>query len=146
MAQSVETSGSHPDTLKGARAHSAYLIFVIIFISLGSAAYGFTAAIIGTTLGQPSFFIYMGLDTATNATQLIGAVVALFFAGGIFGAFCASWISNQYGRKWAIAVAAGIMLLSSALMTASVNIAMFIVFRFFSGWAYVLADLVVVST
>lgn len=120
----------------GRRHFSGYLIFCIFFMSFGSMSYGYPAAIIGTTLGQPSFLTYMGLDTASNASQLIGAITALFYAGGVVGAFCNGWVSNIFGRKASVLVGALMVLISAALLTGSVNISMFIVFRFFNGWGY----------
>lgn len=143
MTYSDETAGTRPDVLKGAGRYNAYLIILVIFVCFGSSSYGYTAAVIGTTLGQPSFITYMGLDTAKNAASLEGAITSLFYAGGVIGSFCHSWVANSYGRKKSIAVACVIMILSSALMTASVNIAMFITFRFFSGWAYVAKNFLV---
>lgn len=133
MAPSAGSDGGS-DVEHGRRHFTAYSIYCIFFMGLGSMSYGYPAAIIGTTLGQPSFLSYMGLDTATNATQLIGAITALQYAGGIVGAFVHGWLSNAYGRKASILFGALMVLISGALLTGSVNVAMFIVFRFFNGW------------
>ncbi|KAK5000699.1 hypothetical protein LTR66_000490 [Elasticomyces elasticus] len=125
-------SGSNVE--HGRRHFTGFSIFCIFFMSLGSMSYGYPAAIIGTTLGQPSFLTYMGLDTATNASQLIGAITALFYAGGLVGSFCHGWMSNRFGRRASILGGALMVLISGALLTGSVNIGMFIVFRFFNGW------------
>ncbi|KAK5009960.1 hypothetical protein LTR28_012517 [Elasticomyces elasticus] len=125
-------SGSNVE--HGRRHFTGFSIFCIFFMGLGSMSYGYPAAIIGTTLGQPSFLTYMGLDTATNASQLIGAITALFYAGGLVGSFCHGWMSNRFGRKASILGGALMVLISGALLTASVNVGMFIVFRFFNGW------------
>jgi MFS family permease len=127
----IET-GSNPE--HGRRHFSAYLIFCIMFMGLGSMSYGYPAAIIGTTLGQPSFNSYMGLDTASDASQLTGAIVALFYAGGFCGSFFHGWMSNRFGRKASVLGGALMVLVSGAFLTGFVNIAMFIVFRFFNGW------------
>jgi MFS family permease len=113
---------------------NTYSILVILFITISSAAYGYAGSIIATTLTQPSFIAHMKLDTASNATSLIGAMNALFYAGAIVGSFTAGWVSNQYGRKASVTLGNAMLLLSGALLTASVNAAMFIVFRFFSGF------------
>jgi MFS family permease len=111
-----------------------YTIWVICFMTMGSASYGYAAAIIATTLTQPSFNKYMKLDTATNADSLIGAMVGLYYAGGVVGSFCHGWMCNAYGRKMSIVTGMLFVLISGAFLTGSVNVAMFIVFRFFSGW------------
>lgn len=54
-------------------------------IALGQVAFGYPSSIIGTTLGQPAFLLYMGLVTpegllAGNANNLIGATSGVFQA------------------------------------------------------------------
>ena len=80
----------------------------------------------------------MGLETAPNAAALIGAMNALYYTGGIFGSFLAGWTSDRFGRKFSAGLGNALVLLSGGLMTASVNPAMFIVFRFCSGLGSVL--------
>jgi len=133
-AASAETSSNLE---RGRRHYSTYLISIVIFMCLGSASYGYSAAIIGTTLGQPSFITYMGLDTAPNSSSLLGAITALFYVGGVAGSFCHSFVSNKFGRKASVSTGAVFILISGALLTASVDVAMFITFRFFNGWGYV---------
>lgn len=118
-----------------------YCVRVIFFISLSSAAYGYAASVIATTLTQPSFHKHMHLDTAPNAASLIGAIMGLYFAGGIVGAVFGGWISKAFGRKISVASGLLLILVSGALLTASVNATMFIVFRFFNGWGSVLSYL-----
>ena len=114
-----------------------YCVKVIFFISLSSAAYGYAASVIATTLTQPSFQKHMNLDTAPNADSLIGAIMGLYFAGGIVGGVFGGWICKTWGRKISVAGGLLLILVSGALLTASVNPAMFIVFRFFNGWGLV---------
>jgi len=57
--------------------------WVCFSISLGQLAFGYPASIIGTTLGQPAFLLYMGLITpegelGNNANNLIGATSGVF--------------------------------------------------------------------
>ncbi|OAL56033.1 MFS transporter [Pyrenochaeta sp. DS3sAY3a] len=106
----------------------------IIGMSWGSAVFGYAGSIIGTTLGQPSFIKYMGLDTASNAADLIGAMNALFFVGGLFGSLITGHAADKFGRRMMIIVGAVIVLISTALLAGSVNMAMFIVFRFTQGF------------
>jgi hypothetical protein len=52
-------------------------------ISVGQIAFGYPSSIIGTTLGQPSFLLYMGLVNSEgvgtgNANDLIGAASGVF--------------------------------------------------------------------
>jgi len=130
----AETMGTaRLDNFEKKQRVNTYSILVILFITLSSAAYGYAGSIIATTLTQPSFIAHMKLDEASNAESLIGAMNTLYYAGGIFGSFFAGWCSNQYGRKSSVALGNALLLLSGALLTASVNPAMFIVFRFVSG-------------
>lgn len=73
-------------------------------------------------MGQPSFLRYMGLDTASNAPQLLGAIGALFFGGGVFGCFIGSFVADRWGRKAAMALGASLQIVSAALLTGSVNV------------------------
>jgi MFS family permease len=119
--------------VKHRRPYRISTVFHIIGVSWASASFGYSGSIIGTTLGQPSFLAYMGLDTNPNATQLIGAMNALFYTGGFFGCFMVGYFADKYGRKAVLAGGVSLILVSNALLAGSVNIAMFIVFRFFCG-------------
>jgi hypothetical protein len=65
--------------------------FMCFMVSLGQIAFGYPASIIGVTLAQPSFLIYMGLLDVTqeppvmtrHADELIGAIsgVGLYLWG-----------------------------------------------------------------
>ena len=83
---------------------NAYNVFILCFIGLGSMTYGYTASIIGTTLGQPAFIEYFALETRNNGTDLESTTNGLFQAGGVLGTLCLSWIADKFGRKWAIAL------------------------------------------
>lgn len=57
--------------------------WICFFVSLGQVAFGYPSSIIGTTLGQPAFLLYMGLidaegNLAPNANNLIGATSGVF--------------------------------------------------------------------
>lgn len=87
-------------------------------------------------IGQPSFNAYMNLDTNRNAEGLIGTMTGLFYAGGVFGCILNSWLADKYGRKWTMIIASSIVIISTACLAGSVNIGMFIAFRFFVGLGY----------
>lgn len=96
-------------------------------------SYGYTASIIGTTLGQPSFIEYFQLATRKNGTDLISTTNGLFQAGGVIGTLLLPIVSDKYGRKWGIAVSAILAIISGAVLAGSTNIVEFIVFRFVAG-------------
>jgi MFS family permease len=102
-------------------------------VALGSLTYGYSSSIISTTLGQPSFLAYFELDTRSNATQLEGAINGLFQAGGLFGSLSCIGSADRLGRKMAILVACLVTIVGGALQAGSVNIAMYLVFRFITG-------------
>jgi MFS family permease len=79
----------------------------------------------------------MGLDQWPNKQALIGTATGVYYAGGgVFGCLLNSWVADRYGRKWTVIVANVILLVSSACLAGSVSIAMFIAFRFFTGFRY----------
>ncbi|KAF2013703.1 MFS transporter [Aaosphaeria arxii CBS 175.79] len=112
---------------------NAFNVFILIFVGLGSMTYGYTASIIGTTLGQPSFITYFALDTRPNGTDLIATTNGLFQAGGVIGTLLLPVVADKYGRKWGIAVSAILAIISGALLTGSTHIGVFIAFRFIAG-------------
>lgn len=119
----------------GRRHFGVKLVFIIIFICFGSASFGFSNAVIGSTLGQPSFISAMGLDTASNAEALISALLAVYYVGGLFGSFCHAMLADRYGRKVSAAVAASTMVVAAAVCTGANSIGLYITFRFFCGWS-----------
>ncbi|KIW23450.1 uncharacterized protein PV07_11644 [Cladophialophora immunda] len=119
--------------LERKRHFKAYTVFICIFMSFGSLGFGMAAAVIATLLGQPTFVSAMQLD-GPHAQSLEGCMNSLFYVGGIFGSFNHGWMANRFGRKLSITFGAVMLLVSQALLTGSVHPAMFIVFRFFSGW------------
>ncbi|KIW35050.1 uncharacterized protein PV07_01776 [Cladophialophora immunda] len=48
------------------RHWSAWNFFICFMVSLGQIAFGYPASIIGVTLAQPSFLVYMGLLDVTQ--------------------------------------------------------------------------------
>ncbi|OQU93650.1 hypothetical protein CLAIMM_00132 [Cladophialophora immunda] len=115
------------------RHYQGRLVRTVAGIAWGAISYAYVASIIGTTLGQPSFISYMGLDTNPNATALIGALTSLFYAGGALGSVLNSFMADRWGRKVTLTTASIILIISEACLAGSVNIAMFITFRFFVG-------------
>ncbi|KAJ5652681.1 hypothetical protein N7507_010107 [Penicillium longicatenatum] len=130
----TETPRSRDDQFHKKQHVNLYTAAVVFFITLSSAAYGYAGSVIATTLTQPSFVAHFKLDTAPNAESITGAMNALFYTGGVLGSFFAGWSSKQFGRKFSAGFGNSLLIISGALMTASANPAMFIAFRFFSGF------------
>jgi MFS family permease len=97
-------------TIPGERSGNVntFNVLILLFVGLGSMSYGYTASIIGTTLGQPSFISYFELDTRNKGTDLISATNGLLQAGGVVGTLLLPNISDRYGRKWGIAIVSSI--------------------------------------
>ncbi|KIY00270.1 uncharacterized protein Z520_03955 [Fonsecaea multimorphosa CBS 102226] len=123
--------------------------WIAFLISLGQLAAGYPSALIGTTLGEPSFLIYMGLYTkgatgsftpTTKITQLIGAMNGVYQAGAVIGVLGAPYIMDRWGRRAGFVYASTFSILGGAIVTGSNGVAMFITARFFVGlgaWAFV---------
>lgn len=104
-----------------------------MFVALGSVAYGYCSSIISTTLAQPSFLSYFELDTRANASNLEGAINALFQTGGLFGCLSCIASADILGRRKAILTASLTTVIGGALQAGSVQIGMYLVFRFVTG-------------
>ncbi|OCK75229.1 MFS transporter [Lepidopterella palustris CBS 459.81] len=117
----------------GKRHFQGAIVWTVIGIAWGAISYSYAGSIIGTTLGQPSFIKYMGLATNKHATGLIGTMTGLFYAGGVFGCILNAWMADKFGRKMTVITACVILIISTACLAGSVNIGMFITFRFFVG-------------
>lgn len=120
--------------------------FLICFaIAMSMMGFSYPASIIGTTLAQPSFYIYMHLlddqGLPTDKTQsLIGAMSGVFQAGGVFGIFMTTYVMEKWGRKAAIVFCSVVSLIGGALVCAAQNVSMFIVFKFVAGlgsWGFI---------
>lgn len=110
--------------------HSTSIVLVMSFSSIG---FGYSLSIIATTLAQPSFISYFRLGTRSNATQLVATMNGVYQAGGLLAVFTISWFADRLGRRAAITVSALIKLVAGACLVGSVNVAMFILFRFVSS-------------
>ncbi|VUC26575.1 unnamed protein product [Clonostachys rosea] len=112
-----------------------YNILIIAFATFGSITYGYCSAIIGSTLGQPSFLSYFGLDTASNAPALIGAINGLFQGGGLVGTLTFGSLADKVGRCKAMFFASVLAVIGGGLQAGSVHLAMYLVARFLTGLA-----------
>jgi MFS family permease len=115
--------------------YSAYNIRIILILTLGSLSYGYAFSVISNTIAQPGFLSYFGLLNSPDYAQSIeGAINGLFSAGGTFGAALVGWMNDAHGRKATMNLAALVCIVGSALQSGSVDVAMFLVARFITGW------------
>ncbi|KAM0208789.1 hypothetical protein ACHAQD_011476 [Fusarium lateritium] len=114
---------------------SSYNILIIAFATFGSITYGYCSAVIGSTLGQPSFLNYFGLNTASNAPALIGAINGLFQGGGLIGTLTFGALADKLGRCKAMFVASALAVIGGGLQAGSVHLTMYLIARFITGLA-----------
>lgn len=119
--------------------------FICFAVAMSMLGFSYPASIIGTTLAQPSFYVYMkllnseGLVTS-KTNSLIGAMSGVFQAGGVFGIFSTTYVMERWGRKAGMIFCAVTGLLGGIFVCAAQNVGMFIAFKFlagFSSWSYV---------
>ncbi|KAL6241478.1 hypothetical protein RBB50_011501 [Rhinocladiella similis] len=121
--------------------------FMCYMISIGMTAMGYPSGVIGVTLAQPSFLLYMKfLDLeatppglTSDGEGLIGAMSGVYQAGAAINVIITSYVADRWGRKRAIHYNAFHAVLGGALVCAAQNPAMFIVGRLFAGagaWGY----------
>ncbi|KAM0748453.1 general substrate transporter [Meredithblackwellia eburnea MCA 4105] len=108
--------------------------FVILFAAVGSLSYGYSAGVIATTLGQPTFITYFKLDKISNATEIISAMIVGFQCGGFVGALSAPYFADKWGRKMVLYICGTGIVVTGALQAGSVNVPMFLVFRTLGGF------------
>jgi len=93
------------------------------------------SSISAALIGQPSWYAYMNLVPNTpHCNAILGAINGVYAAGGAFGCVFNMWSSERFGRKRSIQIGCVISIVGAAIMTASVDIPMFIVSRFIMGF------------
>ncbi|KAJ6028887.1 uncharacterized protein N7446_011775 [Penicillium canescens] len=108
---------------------------IVVFVTLGSFSYGYSASIIASTLGQSAFVRYLDLDPTLNpaAESLQGATNGIFQTGGFFGALLLTPVADRLSRRGSILMSCLFLVIGGALQAASVHIGMFLAMRFITG-------------
>lgn len=132
MEEAIAEPIAHLEHYQG-RQFRAYNLIMLACVAIGSLTFGYANSVIATVAAQPSFIVTFELDKRSNANDLIGLTNSLYFAGGVIGCLISPFCSDRWGRRWGIGVPLSWTIVAAALMAGSVNIAMFIVFRFVSG-------------
>ncbi|BCS26857.1 uncharacterized protein APUU_51568S [Aspergillus puulaauensis] len=117
---------------------NAYNLWVVVFSAIGTIATAYGLSIIGSTVGQPNFYIYFdlapqGAPGYGHTTNIIAALNGVKSAGAIVGCAYHVWSSEKYGRKWTMVISRVILIIGGALCAGAVNLAMFIVRRGVAG-------------
>lgn len=77
----------------------------------------------------------MQLEAGTPyANAILGAINGIYAAGGACGCVFNGWSSEYFGRKRSIQIGCVISIVGATIMTASVDVGMFIASRFVMGW------------
>ncbi|KAK4502547.1 hypothetical protein PRZ48_005972 [Zasmidium cellare] len=118
---------------------NAFNLLVVIYVALGSTACSYGLAILGSTIGQPSFYTSLSLAPQgspgyARTANLIAAFNGVSSGGAALGALYNSWSANALSRKHTIQIGAVILSIGAGLCAGSVNVGMFIFARLFAGF------------
>ncbi|KAK4942906.1 hypothetical protein LTR10_017482 [Elasticomyces elasticus] len=118
---------------------NAFNLAVVIYVALGSTACSYGMAIIGSTIGQPSFYKSLHLAPQgepgySRTAQYIGAFNGVNSAGSAIGAAACAYLADRLGRKKTIQIAAAVLIVGAAICAGAVNNAMFLVGRLINGF------------
>lgn len=103
---------------------------MVLFAAFGSLFTGYSLAIIVATVGQPTWYKSLHLQSDTTApgyshtTTIIGASNGVFFAGGTLGCVLGGWLADKLGRVNGFRVAATVGIIGAAVQTGTINQAM----------------------
>ncbi|KAH8900914.1 general substrate transporter [Thozetella sp. PMI_491] len=100
-----------------------------------SATMGYDGSMMNGIQAVERWNMYFGYPQGS----LLGIMNAILPLGAVFGTPGAAWISDRYGRRWAMTVGDIIMIIGAAIQTGSINIAMFLISRFIIGFGLTVA-------
>ncbi|KFY27179.1 hypothetical protein V493_03666 [Pseudogymnoascus sp. VKM F-4281 (FW-2241)] len=106
-----------------------YQFFVALFASFGSFLYGYDLGVIASVIASDSFETKF---LTTDAETKTGTTVALFTAGGFFGAFAAGYC-DPLGRRGTLSLGSALFIVGGVLQTAAEAISMLYVGRLIAG-------------
>ena len=99
---------------------NAFNLAVVIYVALGSTACSYGLAILGSTIGQPSFYTSLSLAPQgspgyARTANLIAAFNGVSSGGAALGALYNSWSANALSRKHTIQIGAIILSIGAGL-------------------------------
>ncbi|KXJ96351.1 general substrate transporter [Microdochium bolleyi] len=100
-----------------------------------SATMGYDGSMMNGLQAVARWNVYFGYPTGS----LLGIMNAILPLGAVFGIPLAAWISDHYGRRWAMSIGDIIMIIGAIIQTASINMAMFLISRFVIGFGLTIA-------
>jgi MFS family permease len=78
---------------------------------------------------------FLNFFHTTQTSAIIGAIVATFAGGAVFGSLTGGLTMDRFGRRMTIQLGACICLLGAILQAAARNLGMMLVGRIFTGYA-----------
>lgn len=115
-----------------------YNLWLVVFVALGTISTAYGLAIIGSTVGQPSFYRYFDLPQQGQpgydyTTNMIAALNGVNSAGAFIGCLVHAWTSEKYGRKRTMQIGCIILIIGGAICGGAAHIGMLIVGRAIAG-------------
>ncbi|CAO3588953.1 unnamed protein product [Absidia cylindrospora] len=107
-----------------------FLYCVACFASIGQFLFGYDQGVLSGILVNDN---WLALFDHPNET-LQGMVVSVFLLGAWVSSYPASWVMDQFGRRWTIFSGAIVFIVGGILQTAAVHMAMLMIGRLFSGF------------
>ncbi|KAL5627116.1 hypothetical protein FOBRF1_001459 [Fusarium oxysporum] len=101
-----------------------------------SAAMGYDSSLMNGIQGVDRWQNYFNHPQGS----LLGILNAILPLGAVFGTNPAAWLSDDYGRRWAMVVGDIIVILSTVIQTASINTPMYMASRFLIGLGITIAS------
>ncbi|KFY82133.1 hypothetical protein V500_10802 [Pseudogymnoascus sp. VKM F-4518 (FW-2643)] len=109
--------------------HLLRLNVTLLVLLVSAASVGFDGSMMNGLQTLPQWRGYFGHPNGA----LLGAMNAVYPVGKVCGLLPVTWISDHYGRKAPILAGFILLLIGTVIQTASQNLAMFIVSRFWIG-------------
>lgn len=81
---------------------NGYNLRVVLFVALGSVSCSYALAVLGSIIGQPSFFTSLGLDGEVGSpgysrtSRYLSAFNAVQCVGGIIGSVIVPWTADRW--------------------------------------------------
>ena len=115
-----------------------YNFWLVVFVALGTIATAYGLSIIGSTVGQPSFYTYFNLPQQGepgygHTVNMIAALNGVNSGGAFVGCLIHAWASEKYGWKRTMQLGCIILIIGGALCGGSVHLGMLIFGRTIAG-------------
>ncbi|KAF2663155.1 general substrate transporter [Microthyrium microscopicum] len=103
-----------------------------VFAGTGSFLFGYDSGVMTDVIQSPNF---LGFFRTEANEPIVGAIVAVFSGGAVFGALMGGETMDRIGRKMTVQMGAIICLVGAILQAAATSLGMMLVGRVLAGWA-----------